>query len=74
MVLAPVNATFATPGEWQEASRGVLNLVEVKILPATCSRSRPDPERRGRCDRRTRGAVAWSAAFAGASRILSRSS
>jgi hypothetical protein len=34
MALATVNATFATPAEWQEAARGMLNLVEVKILPA----------------------------------------
>jgi hypothetical protein len=34
MALATVNATFVTPREWDEAARGMLHLVEVKVLPA----------------------------------------
>ena len=34
MAVATVNATFLTPQEWQAAARGMMNLVEVKVLPA----------------------------------------
>ncbi len=34
MALATINATFATPPELQAATRGMLNVVEVKVLPA----------------------------------------
>ncbi len=34
MPVATVNAMFVTPQEWQEAARGMTNLVDVKVLPA----------------------------------------
>ena len=34
MPVATANAAFVTPQEWQEAARGMTNLVDVKVLPA----------------------------------------
>jgi hypothetical protein len=34
MAVATINATFATPQELQAATRGLMNVVEVKVLPA----------------------------------------